>query len=58
MRNTDPEYLDEDGYITMCKTCKCVQSVTNSEIWILDTNLYVKPPDNSRYVVCPKCSEK
>ena len=58
MRNTNPEYLDEDGNITMCKTCKCIQSVIDSEIWILDTILYVEPPDNADYVICPKCSIK
>ncbi len=58
MNNDDPDYLDKNGNITMCKSCRNVRIITANEKWILDTVLYSFTPDNAVFELCPKCSKK
>ena len=49
------QYIDEHGEIKMCRSCRKVKSTKESVIWILDTILYVEPPEDVIYEVCPDC---
>ncbi len=55
MNDNNSRYIDENGQITMCGTCR---KVKDDELWVLDTVLYVQQPDNVIYINCPDCFEK
>ncbi|NOG60511.1 MAG: hypothetical protein HND53_08440 [Proteobacteria bacterium] len=57
MYNSSPQYLDGDGNIRMCQLCKSVKILETGD-WVLDTVLFVEPPENVVFEVCPKCSDK
>jgi hypothetical protein len=57
MHNIDPRYLDDEGNIRMCQICKSVK-VMKTESWILDTVLYVSPPENVVNEICTRCNKK
>ena len=57
MHSKFSRYADENNNITMCKSCKKVKSAKEPYVWILDTILYVEPPDNVIYETCSECIE-
>ena len=52
------QYVNENGEIKMCSSCRKVKSGKETVIWILDTILYVEPPENVSYETCPECTDK
>ncbi|MGB1799839.1 MAG: hypothetical protein ACPHLK_03300 [Gammaproteobacteria bacterium] len=51
------QYADENNNIKMCNSCKRVKAAKEPYTWILDTILYVEPPDNVIYETCCECLE-
>jgi hypothetical protein len=58
MSDINPEYIDENGCIKMCPDCRNVKIANGPEKWVLDTVLYVNPPENAVLERCPDCIDK
>jgi hypothetical protein len=58
MDNINSQYVDENGEIKMCNTCRRVKATKDETTWILDTILYVDPPENVIYQTCDNCLNK
>lgn len=57
MHDKHSQYMDENGEVTMCESCKRVKDA-KTDNWILDTILYVEPPDDVIYEICHECLNK
>ena len=58
MPNKYAHYLDENGEIKMCHVCRRVKAANENDMWILDTVLYVEPPEEVIYETCHQCLNK
>ena len=58
MNDKYSHYVNENGEIKMCECCRRVKAVDDSDTWILDTVLYVEPPDNVIFETCNECLNK
>ena len=45
MHDKYSQYVNEDGEIVMCSICRKVKAKKEADMWILDTVLYVEPPE-------------
>jgi hypothetical protein len=52
------KYLDENGVLHMCKTCRFVLIAGDVSKKIMVVNFYSDPPDDTNFIVCPECSKE
>ena len=51
------KFLDEDGVLHMCEECRSVLIGGDPYNRLIVTYLYRNPPEDTNFVICPKCSQ-
>ena len=51
-----PDYVDKNNKVYMCKICRSVKNIRNPQEWTIISTWYVTPPENTSFVIRPKCT--